>query len=230
KDFFSGKKQPPRNRITNSQKSIRTNDIENVGVTSRHHTLFEMLGNFSIGDYFKPEAIEFAFEFLTEVLEMEKDKLYITYFKDDKETYEKWISLGVEPSHLVAGDREMNFWDMGMGPCGPDTEIFFDRGSKYDERGVELIEKDLDNDRYIEIWNIVFSEFNNDGEGNYNELVQKNIDTGAGLERIASILQDGHTNFDTDLFMPIIKKVEEMTGKKYDGIIQNYSWSYESCS
>ncbi|NQZ29055.1 MAG: alanine--tRNA ligase [Mycoplasmatales bacterium] len=217
KDFFSGKKQPPRKRITNSQKSIRTNDIENVGVTSRHHTLFEMLGNFSIGDYFKPEAIEFAFEFLTEVLEMEKDKLYITYFKEDKETYEKWISLGIDPSHLVAGDREMNFWDMGMGPCGPDTEIFFDRGSKYDKRGIELIEKDLDNDRYIEIWNIVFSEFNNDGEGNYKELVQKNIDTGAGLERIASILQGGHTNFDTDLFMPIIKKVEEMTGKKYDG-------------
>ncbi len=217
KDFFSGKKQPPRKRITNSQKSIRTNDIENVGVTSRHHTLFEMLGNFSIGDYFKSEAIEFAFEFLTGILEMEKEKLYITYFEDDKETYKKWISLGVEPSHLVAGNREMNFWDMGMGPCGPDTEIFFDRGSKYDERGIELIEQDLDNDRFIEIWNIVFSEFNNDGEGNYSELIQKNIDTGAGLERITSILQDGNTNFDTDLFVPIIKSVEKMTGKKYDG-------------
>ncbi len=217
KDFFSGKKQPPRKRITNSQKSIRTNDIENVGVTSRHHTLFEMLGNFSIGDYFKHEAIEFAFEFLTKILDMDKEKLYITYYIEDKETYNKWISLGMDPSHLVAGNREMNFWDMGVGPCGPDTEIFFDRGPKYDRRGIELIEKDLDNDRYIEIWNIVFSEFNNDGEGNYNELVQKNIDTGAGLERIVSILQDGNTNFDTDLFMPIISQLENMTDKKYDG-------------
>ncbi|CAM9093937.1 alanine--tRNA ligase [Mycoplasma marinum] len=217
KDFFSGKKQPPRKRLTNSQKSIRTNDIENVGVTSRHHTLFEMLGNFSIGDYFKEEAIEFGWEFLTKVLQIEKNKLYITYYEEDKKTYDTWVSMGVDPSHLVSGNREMNFWDMGMGPCGPDTEIFFDRGDVYDKRGIELIEQDLDNDRYIEIWNIVFSEFNNDGEGNYNELAQKNIDTGAGLERIASILQGGHTNFDTDLFIPIIRQVEQLTGKKYDG-------------
>ncbi|MCP4337225.1 MAG: alanine--tRNA ligase [Mycoplasma sp.] len=215
KDFFSGKKQPPSKRIVNSQKSIRTNDIENVGVTSRHHTFFEMLGNFSIGDYFKETAIEFAWEFLTKELEMNKEKLFITYFKDDEDTYNKWLSLGVDKSHLIPGSKKMNFWDMGLGPCGPNTEIFFDRGSKFDERGIELIEKDLDNDRYIEIWNVVFSEFNNDGEGNYKKLAQKNIDTGAGLERIASILQGGNTNFDTDLFLPIISKVEQMSNKKY---------------
>ncbi len=220
KDYFSGKKMPPKNRIANSQKSIRTNDIENVGVTSRHHTLFEMLGNFSIGDYFKDEAIEFAWEFLTKELEMPKEYIYITYFKEDSATYKKWLSIGVDPSHLIPGDKDMNFWDMGIGPCGPDTEIFFDRGERFDSRGIELIEKDIDNDRFIEIWNIVFSEFNNDGEGNYTELAQKNIDTGAGLERIASILQGGYTNFDTDLFIPIIKNIEMMSGKKY--IADNY--------
>ncbi len=217
KDFFSGKKQPPSKRLVNSQKAIRTNDIENVGVTSRHHTMFEMLGNFSIGDYFKAEAIEFAWEFLTKTLEIEPQLLYITYFTEDKDTYNKWIEIGVSPSNLIAGDRDMNFWDMGVGPCGPDTEIFFDRGEKYDKRGIELVENDIDNDRYIEIWNIVFSEFNNDGKGNYSELSQKNIDTGAGLERLGSILQGGHTNFDTDLFLTIIKKIEEITGQEYDG-------------
>ncbi len=216
KDYFSGKKMPPKKRLTNSQKSIRTNDIENVGETSRHHTFFEMLGNFSIGDYFKNEAIEFAWEFLTKTLEMPTDKLYITYYQEDKDTYNKWIEMGVNKEHLIAGDKEMNFWDMGLGPCGPDTEIFFDKGEKYDKRGIELIEKDLDNDRYIEIWNVVFSEFNNDGEGNYIELSQKNIDTGAGLERIVSILQGGHTNFETDLFLSIIQATEKLTEKRYD--------------
>lgn len=218
KDYFSGKKLPNNPRITNSQKSIRTNDIDNVGVTARHHTFFEMLGNFSIGDYFKNEAIDLAYELLFDVFKFEKNKIYITYFEEDQETLEKWLSIGIEPSHLIKGNREMNFWDVGLGPCGPDTEIFYDRGEKYDPKniGIELLEKDLENDRYVEIWNIVFSQFNNDGEGNYNELSQKNIDTGAGLERILTIFQDVPTNFDTDLFLPIINEIEKISRQKYD--------------
>ncbi|WP_427902816.1 alanine--tRNA ligase [Metamycoplasma alkalescens] len=220
KDYFSGKKVPPAKRLTNSQRSIRTNDIENVGVTSRHHTFFEMLGNFSIGDYFKNEAIAFAYEFIFDVLKLEKEKIYITYFEKDLDTYQKWIDLGIDKTHLIKGSKEQNFWDVGQGPCGPDTEIFYDRGEKYDSRGIELLKNDLENDRYIEIWNIVFSQFNNDGENNYTELATKNIDTGAGLERIVSIMQDAPTNFDTDLFLPIIKEVEKLTKFHYD--INNY--------
>lgn len=217
KDYFSGKKLPKTPRMTNSQKSIRTNDIENVGVTARHHTFFEMLGNFSIGDYFKKDAIKFAHELLFDVFKFEKKCIYITYYEKDKDTYNEWISLGIEETHLIKGNRYMNFWDVGQGPCGPDTEIFYDRGEKYDTKnvGIKLLEEDLENDRYIEIWNIVFSQFNNDGEGNYEELKQKNIDTGAGLERIASIFQEAPTNFDTDLFIPIIKEIEKMSGKTY---------------
>ena len=217
KDYFSGKVKPKNPRITNSQKSIRTNDIENVGVTARHHTMFEMLGNFSIGDYFKEEVLEWAYELMFDVFKFDKELIYITYYSEDLKTYEKWISLGISKDHLIEGDRETNFWDLGQGPCGPDTEIFFDRGVKYDVegKGIELLEKDLENDRYIEIWNIVFSEFNNDGAGNYEELSQKNIDTGAGLERLTSIFQDAPTNFDTDLFLPIIKEIENMSGKQY---------------
>ncbi|MBN0919463.1 alanine--tRNA ligase [[Mycoplasma] gypis] len=220
KDFFSGKKTPPHPRITNSQKSIRTNDIENVGITTRHHTFFEMLGNFSIGDYFKPEAIEFAYEFIFGVLKFPKEKIYITYYEEDLDTFNKWTSLGIEPSHMVKGTRDTNFWDVGQGPCGPDTEIFYDRGPKYDSRGLELIKDDIENDRFIEIWNIVFSQFNNDGENNYTELKYKNIDTGAGLERICSIIQDVPTNFDTDLFQTIIHEIEKYTDYRYD--INNY--------
>ncbi|QJB71073.1 alanine--tRNA ligase [Mycoplasma sp. 1654_15] len=220
KDYFSGKKVPPSKRLTNSQKSLRTNDIENVGITSRHHTMFEMLGNFSIGDYFKKEAIEYAFEFLTTVLKFDVNKLYFTYFFEDLDTKEYWLKLGIKEEHLIAGTRKTNFWDMGIGPCGPCTEIFYDRGSKYDSRGVELLKEDIENDRFIEIWNIVFSQFNNDGENNYTPLISKNIDTGAGLERIVSIIQDGPTNFDTDLFLPIIKEIETMTSFKYD--VENY--------
>lgn len=221
KDYFSGKKIPASPRLTNSQKAIRTNDIENVGLTSRHHTMFEMLGNFSIGNYFKSEAIEFAYDFLINELKMDKDKLYFTYFSEDTETKEKWLSLGIAPDHLFPGSRKTNFWDMGQGPCGPCTEIFYDRGEKFAKQGSELLRDDIENDRFIEIWNIVFSQFNNDGENNYTELVQKNIDTGAGLERIVSILQDAPTNFDTDLFLPIIKKIETLTQNyKYD--VNNY--------
>lgn len=220
KDYFSGKKVPPAKRITNSQKSIRTNDIENVGVTARHHTFFEMLGNFSIGDYFKKEAIQFGAEFVFNVLKLPKERIYITYFEEDQDTYNYWIENGVDKSHLIKGTRDTNFWDVGQGPCGPDTEIFFDRGEKYDSRDLELLVNDIENDRYIEIWNIVFSQFNNDGENNYTELATKNIDTGAGLERIVSILQDAPTNFDTDLFLPIIRAVEKLTSYHYD--INNY--------
>ena len=220
KDYFSGKKIPPSKRITNSQKSIRTNDIDNVGLTARHHTFFEMLGNFSIGDYFKKEAIAFGYEFIFNVLKFEKSKIYITYYSEDKDTYNYWIENGIEKEHLIKGTRDTNFWDVGQGPCGPDTEIFYDRGEKYDSRGIELLMNDIENDRYIEIWNIVFSQFNNDGENNYTDLVTKNIDTGAGLERITSIMQDAPTNFDTDLFLPIIHAVEKLTKHKYD--INNY--------
>ncbi|WP_027120649.1 alanine--tRNA ligase [Mycoplasmopsis lipofaciens] len=220
KDYFSGKKIPPKNRLTNSQKAIRTNDIENVGITSRHHTFFEMLGNFSIGDYFKKEAISYAREFLIDVLKLDKSKLYFTYYEEDLETKEYWIQEGFDETHLIKGTRKTNFWDVGSGPCGPDTEIFYDRGEKYDKRGIELLQNDIENDRYIEIWNIVFSQFNNDGENNYTELKQKNIDTGAGLERIAAIMQDVPTNYDSDLFINIIHEIEKYTEYKYD--VNNY--------
>ncbi|MGL5204855.1 MAG: alanine--tRNA ligase, partial [Metamycoplasmataceae bacterium] len=220
KDYFSGKKIPPYPRLVNSQKSIRTNDIENVGVTARHHTFFEMLGNFSIGDYFKNEAIEFASEFIIDVLKLEKSKFYITYFEDDLEVKDKWLSLGYKNYQLIPGNRDLNFWDVGSGPCGPNTEIFYDRGEKYHKGGPELIRDDIENDRYIEIWNIVFSQYNNFGNNEYVELSQKNIDTGAGLERIVSIMQDVPTNFDTDLFQDIIKEIEKYTKQKY--VIENY--------
>lgn len=222
KEYFTGKKLPPSPRLTNSQKSIRTNDIENVGVTARHHTLFEMLGNFSIGDYFRDEALEWACELLFGVFGFDREKIYITYFADDENTYKRWLSLGINESHLIKGDRKTNFWDVGQGPCGPCTEIFYDRGEKYDEQkvGIRLLKEDIENDRYIEIWNIVFSQYNNDGANNYEELRQKNIDTGAGLERIVSIFQDAPTNFDTDLFLPIIHDFEKTVSLKYD--IQNY--------
>lgn len=216
KDYFSGKKKPPAKRLVNSQKSIRTNDIENVGITARHHTFFEMLGNFSIGDYFKNEAIEFAHDVIINVFQLEQNKIYLTYFEEDEEVKNKWLSLGYQEHQLIPGDKTLNFWDVGFGPCGPNTEIFYDRGSKYHPQGPELIKNDIENDRFIEIWNIVFSQYNNLGNGEYVELKQKNIDTGAGLERIVSILQDGPTNFDTDLFLPIINKIEQMSPFQYD--------------
>ncbi|VEU63502.1 alanine--tRNA ligase [Mycoplasmopsis bovirhinis] len=216
KEYFEGKKNPPSTKMVNSQKVIRTNDIENVGVTARHHTFFEMLGNFSIGDYFKKEAIELATKFLLEELKLDKDKLYFTYYYEDLETKNLWIKQGFSEEHMIAGDKKTNFWEVGSGPCGPNTEIFYDRGTKYDQRGVELLKNDIENDRYIEIWNIVFSTFNSDGQGNYTELKQKNIDTGAGFERIVSILQDAPTNFDTDLFLPIIHEIEKYTKYRYD--------------
>ncbi len=220
KKYFDGSIIPSNPRITNAQKCIRTNDIDNVGRTARHHTFFEMLGNFSIGDYFKETAIEYGFELLTgsKWFAFDLDKLYMTVYQDDEVAYNKWISLGVDPSHLVR--LEGNFWCIGEGPSGPDTEIFYDRGEKYDKRGIELLEQELENDRYIEIWNIVFSQYNAKMDlerKDYPELPNKNIDTGCGLERITCIMQEVDTNYDTDLFMPIINEIEKISGVKYEG-------------
>ncbi|HEM4767618.1 TPA: alanine--tRNA ligase [Streptococcus suis] len=229
KKYFDGSVIPDNPRITNAQKSIRTNDIENVGKTARHHTMFEMLGNFSIGDYFRDEAIEWGFELLTspEWFAFPKDKLYMTYYPDDVDSYNRWIALGVDPSHLIP--LEDNFWEIGAGPSGPDTEIFFDRGTDFDPEniGIRLLEEDIENDRYIEIWNIVLSQFNADPavpRSEYKELPNKNIDTGAGLERLAAIFQGAKTNFETDLFLPIIREVEKISGKTYDQDGDNMSF------
>lgn len=218
KNYFSGKSVPPAVRLTNSQRCLRTNDIENVGVTARHQTLFEMLGNFSIGDYFKKEAINFAYELLINEYQLEKEKLYITVFEEDQETYQYWLDLKIDPNHIIKCDKSRNFWDLGQGPCGPCTEIYYDRGIKYDPKqiGEKLFKEDIENDRYVEIWNIVFSQFNNDGNNNYTELSVKNIDTGSGLERLASVIQEVPTNFDTDLFLPIIKEIQKFTTKTYN--------------
>lgn len=222
KKYFDGSEIPECKRITNVQKCIRTNDIENVGKTARHHTFFEMLGNFSIGDYFRKEVIHWAFEILTseKYFGMPKEKLYITYHPTDLEAKKYWIEAGMEESHLIP--LEGNFWQIGEGPCGPNTEVFFDRGEKWDKDniGVDLIRKDIENDRYIEIWGIVFSQFNAVNgvkREDYKELPHKNIDTGAGLERICCVLQNTETNFETDLFMTIIKATQKITNKPYEG-------------
>lgn len=220
KKYFDGSMVPQNPRITNAQKCIRTNDIENVGKTARHHTFFEMLGNFSIGDYFKKEAIGFAVELLFDEkwFGFDKNKIYITYYTKDLDAKKYWMDNGVSEDHLIPLDS--NFWEIGEGPCGPDTEMFYDRGEKYDKRGKELIERDIENDRFIEIWNIVFSQYNSK-EGvareDYKELPSKNIDTGCGLERLCCVMQGVDTNYDTDLFMPIIKKTEEISNVKYTG-------------
>ncbi len=227
KPYFDGRMNPPSPRLTNSQKSIRTNDIENVGVTARHQTMFEMLGNFSIGDYFKKEAIDFAWELLTSPkwFDINPNLLYITVFNEDKEAYDVWTKvIKIKEDHIFKGTRDTNFWDVGQGPCGPNTEIFFDRGEKWDPKkiGSKLLKDDIENDRYIEIWNIVFSQFNNDGNNNYTELPRKNIDTGAGFERLVSIFQEAPTNFETDIFFPTIQEVEKMCNKEFRYSIENY--------
>ena len=221
KKYFDGSEVPPSRRITNAQKSIRTNDIENVGRTDRHHTFFEMLGNFSIGDYFRNEVIPWAWELLTsdKYFGFDPELLYITHFPDDLDTKKCWMNAGVKEDHLIP--LEGNFWEIGDGPCGPDTEIYFDRGEKYDPKhiGIDLLKNDMENDRYIEIWNIVFSQFNavsGKKRSEYKELPSKNIDTGAGLERLACVMQGTQSNFETDLFWPIIEKVQELSGVKYE--------------
>ena len=222
KKYFDGREVPSNRRICNAQKAIRTNDIDNVGRTARHHTFFEMLGNFSIGDYFRKEALTWAFELLTSEkwFGFDIDKLYFTIYPDDKESFELWTGLGVKPDHIIP--LQGNFWEIGEGPCGPDSEIFYDRGEKYDPEnlGIKLLQDDISNDRYIEIWNIVFSQYNSKPgvpRSEYKELPSKNIDTGMGLERMVCIFQNAETNYETDLFMPLINKLEEMTGVKYEG-------------
>lgn len=223
KKYFDGSVKPDSPRICNAQKSIRTNDIENVGKTARHHTFFEMLGNFSIGDYFKEEAIPFAWEFLTseEWIGFPKEKLYISVYTDDEDAYRIWTEVcGVDPSHILK--TADNFWEIGEGPGGPDSEIFFDRGPAYDPEGLgeKLFFEELENDRYIEVWNVVFSQYDCKPEldrKDYKELPHKNIDTGMGLERLVSLVQEGETNFDTDLFLPIIHAAEAFSTHPYDG-------------
>ncbi|MDT2965471.1 alanine--tRNA ligase [Enterococcus casseliflavus] len=216
KKYFDGSVVPENPRITNAQKSIRTNDIENVGKTARHHTMFEMLGNFSIGDYFKNEAIHWAWEFLTspEWMAFDSDKLYVTVYPKDTEAKRIWAEeVGLPPEHIV--EIEDNFWDIGAGPCGPDSEIFYDRGPEFNDVAEDDPENypGGENERYLEIWNLVFSEFNHQPDGSYEPLPHKNIDTGMGLERMVSIVQNAPTNFETDLFLPIINAVADLSGR-----------------
>ena len=221
KKYLDGREKPRCNRIANAQKCIRTNDIENVGRTSRHHTFFEMLGNWSIGDYFKEESLKMSWEFLTspEWIGFDPKRIYVTIYPDDEETYKIWTEeIGLDPSHILRSYD--NYWEIGEGPCGPDSEIYYDRGPKYDPEGIgeKLFFDEMENDRYIEVWNNVFSQYDAK-EGvdrkDYKELPQKNIDTGMGLERLVCLIQDGETNFDTDLFLPIIHETETFSKHPY---------------
>ncbi|TCP32284.1 alanyl-tRNA synthetase [Scopulibacillus darangshiensis] len=217
KKYFDGRVVPENPRIVNAQKAIRTNDIENVGYTARHHTFFEMLGNFSIGDYFKEEAIIWAWEFLTspEWIGFDQEKLAVTIHPEDDEAYAIWHDkVGLPEDKIIR--LEENFWDIGEGPSGPNTEIFYDRGEAFgnDPNDPELFPGG-ENERHLEIWNLVFSQYNHNPDGSYTPLPKKNIDTGMGLERVVSVIQDAKTNFDTDLFLPIINKIEQISGVKY---------------
>ncbi len=215
KKYFTGEVTPPRRRVTPCQKCIRTGDIENVGYTDRHGTFFEMLGNFSFGDYFKREAISFAWEFFTQVLEMPKDKLYISVYENDDEAWDIWTKeMGVEESHMKRLGKEDNFWEHGSGPCGPCSEIYFDRGEEHG-CGKPDCGVGCECDRFVEVWNNVFSQFNNDGHGNYTDLAQKNIDTGMGLERLACVMQGVDNLFLVDTVQNIMKKICEIAGVKY---------------
>jgi len=215
KKFFTGEATPPRRRVTTCQKCIRTPDIDSVGIDDRHGTFFEMLGNFSFGDYFKKEVIPWAWEFFTQVLEIPADKLYISVFENDDEAYDIWVNnVGIDPSHMVRMGKEDNFWEHGSGPCGPCSEIYFDRGEEHG-CGKPTCGVGCDCDRYVEIWNLVFSQFNNDGNGNYTDLIQKNIDTGMGLERLACVMQDVDNLFLVDTVQNIMKKVSELSGVAY---------------
>ena len=214
KPYFTGKLVPPSYRVTTSQKCIRTGDIDNVGRTARHHTFFEMLGNFSFGDYFKKEAITWAWEFLTEVLELDTNKLYVTVYPEDEEAYDIWHNIvGLADERIFK--LEDNFWEIGEGPCGPDSEIFYDLGP---ERGCgkSTCNVGCDCDRYLEIWNLVFTQFNKTKDGSYEPLEKKNIDTGAGLERLASVIQQKESNFETDLLFPIMQRVIDVCHGDYN--------------
>ena len=215
KPYFTGQEIPPRKRVTTCQKCIRTGDIENVGKTARHGTFFEMLGNFSFGDYFKNEAIEWSWEFLTEVVGLDADRLYPSVYVDDDEAFDIWNKkIGIAPERIFRFGKADNFWEHGAGPCGPCSEIYYDRGEKYG-CGSPDCKVGCECDRYIEVWNNVFTQFESDGNGNYEELVQKNIDTGMGLERLATVVQDVASIFDVDTIKALRDKVCEVAGKTY---------------
>ena len=215
KKYFTGELTPPRTRVTTCQKCIRTPDIERVGITARHGTFFEMLGNFSFGDYFKHEATAWAWEFCTKVLEMPAEKIYISVYQDDDEAYDIWTKeLGVSPDHMVRLGKEDNFWEHGAGPCGPCSELYFDRGEKYG-CGSPTCGVGCDCDRYVEFWNLVFTQFDNDGNNNYTRLKSCNIDTGMGLERLACIMQGVDNLFEVDTVQNIMKHIMQIAGVKY---------------
>jgi len=215
KPYFTGQEIPPRRRVTTCQKCIRTGDIENVGKTARHGTFFEMLGNFSFGDYFKTEAIHWSWEFLTEVVGLDADRLYPSVYEDDDEAFEIWNKeIGIAPERIFRFGKEDNFWEHGAGPCGPCSEIYYDRGEKYG-CGKPGCTVGCDCDRYMEVWNNVFSQFNNDGKGNYSDLIQKNIDTGMGLERLAVVVQDVDSIFDVDTLQALRNKICEIANVTY---------------
>ena len=220
KPYFTGQEIPPRRRVTTCQKCVRTGDIENVGKTARHLTFFEMLGNFSFGDYFKTEAIHWSWEFLTEVLKLDPERLYPSIYGEDEEAFKIWneeIGVPAEKIYRFYRDPETgecdNFWEHGSGPCGPCSEIYYDRGEKHGNGPEDVMGGE--GDRFMEVWNNVFTQFNNDGHGNYTELIQKNIDTGMGLERLAVVMQDVDSVFDIDTMKAIRDKVCELSGKSY---------------
>ena len=217
KPYFTGEQEPPRRRVCTCQKCVRTGDIDNIGKTARHGTFFEMLGNFSFGDYFKHEAIAWCWEFLTspDWVGIDPDRLYPSVFEDDDEAFAIWRDeIGIPPKRIFRFGREDNFWEHGTGACGPCSEVYYDRGEKYG-CGRPGCTVGCDCDRYIEVWNNVFSQFNSDGQGHYTELAHKNIDTGMGLERLACVCQDVPSLFDVDTVMNITHKVSELTGAHY---------------
>ena len=215
KPYFSGLETPPSKRMTTCQKCIRTGDIDNVGMTSRHGTFFEMLGSFSFGDYFKKESLTWGWEFITEVLKMPADRIWATIYQDDDDAYEIWKSLGLPDERIVRLGKEDNFWEIGLGPCGPDSEIFFDRGPEYGEEGDDFL-AGCEHDRYIEFWNHVFTQFSKEEDGSYSDLAHPNIDTGMGLERLACIMQGVDSIFDIDTIRHILDSVSELAGVKYE--------------
>ncbi len=215
KDYFTGKAKRENPRVSTSQKCIRTGDVDNVGRTARHHTFFEMLGNFSFGDYFKEEAIAWAWEFLTDELKLDKDKLWVSVYEEDEEAYNMWKDMiKIPPERIVRLGKKDNFWEVGVGPCGPCSEIYVDQGEKMG-CGSSSCKPGCDCDRFLEVWNLVFTQFDKDEDGNYHPLSSKNIDTGMGLERIASVMQGVPNNFEIDIIFPIIKEVVKMSKKEY---------------
>lgn len=215
KPYFTGLQVPPSKRVTTCQKCVRTGDIENVGKTSRHGTFFEMMGNFSFGDYFKEEVIPWAWEFTTEVLKLPKEKLYVTIYEEDDEALDIWVNkTDVDPKRIFRLGKEDNFWEHGLGPCGPCSEIHFDRGAGEVKTSEEFV-KASDEDKIVEFWNLVFTQFDKDEEGNYNRLANPNIDTGMGLERMATIMQNVDSIFEVDTIKAVLDQVCKLSGANY---------------